>query len=224
MPARSDGDAPDPGRALRGIVADRTWARLTDGTPLITAASHGPGWIVLFHITASPAWSSLPLSGLYVDMLKRLLALSAGTPARDWRGLTSLPPVSLLDGFGHAMAPHGRYRADHRRAISQTPASRRNIRPGLYGAHDVESALNELRATTDDQPLRDWPALQAYGNAHARALEPYLLAAAMLLLLLDALSSLWLRGFIPAADGWARRGLAGVPVAAVPPARADERQ
>jgi len=46
----------------------------------------------MFHITASPAWSSLPLSGLYVDMLKRLLALSAGTPVREMAGLTSLPP------------------------------------------------------------------------------------------------------------------------------------
>ena len=59
-------------------LGERTWARLTDGTPLVTAAQRGKGWIVLFHVTASPAWSSLPLSGLYVDMLHRLLDLAGG--------------------------------------------------------------------------------------------------------------------------------------------------
>ena len=86
-------------------LSDRTWARLADGTPLVTAEHSGQGWIVLFHITASPAWSSLPLSGLYVDMLKRLLALSAGTPARD-AGRADQPAAgSLLDGFGRLEPP-----------------------------------------------------------------------------------------------------------------------
>ena len=152
---------------------------------------------MLFHITASPGWSSLPLSGLYVDMLKRLLALSAGTPARELAGLTSLPPVSLLDGFGHADAAARRTsRPSPARISSHTRVSPQHP-PGLYGAHDVESALNVMRADDRLSPLTD-SGLQAYGNAHARALEPYLLAAAMLLLLLDALLSLWLRGFTPA--------------------------
>ena len=104
------------------------WARLADGTPLVTAAPLGQGWVVLFHITASPTWSSLPLSGLYVDMLKRLLALSAGTPARELAGLTSLPPVSLLDGFGHPEAPAADTAPIAARRILPRPASRRAIR------------------------------------------------------------------------------------------------
>ncbi|MBA2588737.1 MAG: BatA domain-containing protein, partial [Alphaproteobacteria bacterium] len=52
-------------------LSNRTWAQLSDGTPLITAQAMGSGWIVLFHTAASPGWSSLPLSGLYVEMLKR---------------------------------------------------------------------------------------------------------------------------------------------------------
>ncbi|MEI9931464.1 MAG: hypothetical protein WDM89_13225 [Rhizomicrobium sp.] len=80
-------------------LSDRTWARLADGTPLVTAEQRGKGWIVLFHISASPTWSSLPLSGLYVDMLRRLLMLSNGTnpassPARPrfrlWKRSTAL--------------------------------------------------------------------------------------------------------------------------------------
>ncbi|MGZ8408263.1 MAG: BatA domain-containing protein, partial [Caulobacteraceae bacterium] len=34
-----------------------TWARLDDGTPLVTAARRGDGWVVLFHVTASADWS-----------------------------------------------------------------------------------------------------------------------------------------------------------------------
>ncbi|HEX4177389.1 MAG TPA: BatA domain-containing protein, partial [Rhizomicrobium sp.] len=45
----------EPSAELQG----RTWAQLADGTPLITAQAVDQGWIVLFHITASPGWSSL---------------------------------------------------------------------------------------------------------------------------------------------------------------------
>ena len=97
---------------------------------------------MLFHITASPAWSSLPLSGLYVDMLKRLLALVGAARRRaTWRGLTSLPPVSLLDGFGHPSRTPGDVAAHSRRGISPIPAFRPQHPPGLYGAQGVESAL-----------------------------------------------------------------------------------
>jgi len=198
---------------------NRTWAQLADGTPLITAQAMGSGWIVMFHISASPGWSTLPLSGLYVDMLKRLLALSAGTPARELAGLTSLPPVSLLDGFGHAMAPPADVAPIPARGFSRVRVSPQHP-PGLYGAHEVESALNIVRADDRLRPLPD-SGLQAYGNAHARALEPYLLAAAMMLLLLDAALSLWLRGFTPRKLRWS---VAAVLVFTlfVPHARADE--
>ncbi|MCA9269419.1 MAG: hypothetical protein KDA41_13150, partial [Planctomycetales bacterium] len=48
-------------------LPDKTWAKLADGTPLVTAAQRGSGWVVLFHVTATPDWSNLPLSGLFVD-------------------------------------------------------------------------------------------------------------------------------------------------------------
>ena len=55
-------------------LAEKTWARLADGTPLVTAARRGKGLIVLFHVTADTTWSNLPLSGLFVDMLRRVVA------------------------------------------------------------------------------------------------------------------------------------------------------
>jgi hypothetical protein len=206
----------EPSSELQG----RTWAQLADGTPLITAQAVGSGWIVLFHISASPGWSSLPLSGLYVEMLKRLLALSAGTPARDLAGLTSLPPVSLLDGFGHAVPPPSDATPIPARDFAHTRVSPHHP-PGLYGAHEVESALNVLHADDRLTPLAG--NAQSYGNAHARALEPYLLAAAMLLLLLDALLALWLRGFTPRKLKWPAAAAALFAFALFAPhARADE--
>jgi hypothetical protein len=203
-------------------LPNRTWAQLADGTPLITAQAVGSGWIVLFHISASPGWSSLPLSGLYVDMLKRLLALSAGTPARDLAGLTSLPPVSLLDGFGRATPPPADATPIASRDFARIRVSPQHP-PGLYGAHEVESALNVLHADDRLTPLAQG-GLQAYANTHARALEPYLLAAAMLLLLLDALLSLWLRGFTPGKLKWPAAASIAMFLLALhaPPLRADE--
>ncbi len=203
-------------------MQNRTWAQLADGTPLITAQAIGSGWVVLFHISASPGWSSLPLSGLYVDMLKRLLALSAGTPARELAGLISLPPVSLLDGFGHPIEPPVDAAPIAAHDLSRTRVSPQHP-PGLYGAHEVESALNVMHADDRLAPLTD-SGMQIYGTTHARVLEPYLLAAAMLLLLLDALLSLWLRGFAPRKRYWpATASVALLAIALfAPQARADD--
>jgi hypothetical protein len=41
----------------------KVWARLKDGTPLVTAAKRGDGQLVFFHVTANSDWSNLPLSG-----------------------------------------------------------------------------------------------------------------------------------------------------------------
>ncbi|MBT3395668.1 MAG: hypothetical protein HN423_00620, partial [Alphaproteobacteria bacterium] len=53
-------------------IGEHTWARLEDGTPLVTGARRGDGWLVLFHTTANTDWSNLPLSGLFVEMLQAL--------------------------------------------------------------------------------------------------------------------------------------------------------
>ena len=62
----------------------KVWASLADGTPLVTAERRGKGLIVLFHVTANADWSNLPLSGMFVEMLRRVLDLapSAGGGAR----------------------------------------------------------------------------------------------------------------------------------------------
>ncbi len=92
-------------------LADNTWATLADGTPLVTAAKRGKGMVVLFHVTADTRWSNLPLSGAFVDMLKRIVGL-AGTvgPGDAAQGATAANGAAprrrsslrsrILDGFG----------------------------------------------------------------------------------------------------------------------------
>ena len=86
-------------------LTDRTWATLADGTPLVTAQRRGKGLVVLFHITADTRWSDLPLSGTFVEMLKRIVSF-AGSVAADGSAASGrgarevLPPTRVLDGFG----------------------------------------------------------------------------------------------------------------------------
>ena len=65
-----------------GLV-DRTWATLADGTPLVTAVKRGKGMIVLFHVTADTRWSDLPLSGSFVEMLRRIVSLAGSTTTNE---------------------------------------------------------------------------------------------------------------------------------------------
>ena len=58
---------------------------------------------MLFHVTANDDWSNLPLSGLFVDMLRRLVALAAGVQTAA--GHAVLAPVETLDGFGLLSPP-----------------------------------------------------------------------------------------------------------------------
>ena len=177
-------------------LADRAWARLADGTPLVTAQGRGKGWLVLFHITAGPSWSSLPLSGLYVDMMRRLLALSSGARPADMKGATTLPPVSTLDGFGQTRRPPAEALPIRAADIGKTEVSRIHP-PGLYGAAGTEDALNAVKADSELLPIGDLGVpIQAYAQTSVLALAPFLLAIAAALLFFDAILSLWMRGYL----------------------------
>jgi hypothetical protein len=179
-------------------LSDRTWARLADGTPLVTAEQRGKGWIVLFHIGANPSWSSLPLSGLYVDMLRRLLVLANGANPSELASAATLPALETLDGFGRTRKPEADVLPLRASAIGKTAPSRMHP-PGLYGVRGAAFALNIASATTMLTPMSDvGVAAEPYAKGNAIPLEPPLLAFAILLLLVDALISLGLRGLLPA--------------------------
>jgi hypothetical protein len=182
-------------------LGERTWARLVDGTPLVTGAPHGKGWIVLFHVTANPAWSTLPLSGLYVDMLRRVLDLAGGAgPAELARSAAAVySPSATLDGFGHVVKPPPDALPLRGSEVANAKPSSAHP-PGLYGHAGAEIALNAA-SNMRFVPLRPaGAALRFYSASEAIALKAPLLALAVLILLADALISLWLRGYA----GWLR--------------------
>ena len=131
---------PEPG------LAGKTWARLADGTPLVTAAPRGKGLIVLFHVTADTTWSNLPLSGLFVDMLRRVVARAGPAPAESSaaekasarRRARPIAPSTASARLG----PAGRSRADRRRF--RRPLATRAIRPASTARADALEAVNAL--------------------------------------------------------------------------------
>lgn len=183
-------------------LAERSWARLTDGTPLVTAERRGQGWLVLVHVTAGPEWSNLPMSGLFVDMLRRLVALSAGVPAA---GVSApLGPWQTLDGFGRLGTPPATARpllpaAAGAPAGGGAPVISPEHPPGLYGGEDQRHALNLGAELPDPERLHGLPAgvaVAGYAGRAEVALMPWLLAAALVLGAADLVITLALRGLL----------------------------
>jgi len=174
-------------------LSDHTWATLGDGTPLVTATRRGKGVIVLFHVTADTRWSDLPLSGAFVDMLKRIVGLAGSTAVADsgkgeQTGVReAVPPTRVLDGFGAFEPPvstarpvpqgySGRATADHP--------------PGFYGPPEGLLAVNTLLPTDRPAPIDLNPLharLEPYRLGEPKDLRAPILLAAFVLLALDAI-------------------------------------
>jgi hypothetical protein len=179
----------------------RTWAQLADGTPLVTAVRREKGWVVLFHVTANTGWSSLPLSGLFVEMLRRTVALSSGITG-DNPGATAatgpLAPAETLDGFGRLGAPAAAalpMRAADFEAAPPGPAHP----PGFYGDGGVRRAFNLFKADAALKPLPALPTgieLTTFGLRQAVELKYVIMALAIALALIDLVAGLILRGLI----------------------------
>jgi hypothetical protein len=184
----------EPSLELEGL----TWASLADGTPLVTAAKRGEGWIVLFHITANAEWSSLPLSGLFVDMMKRIISLGRGIETRgsDTAQAGTLNPRLVLDGYGRLAKPGPGILPVAR--TGATPSA--ETPPGLYGEGPATLALNLFAANDTLTPFPTLPggaAVKAYGVRAQVDLKSWLVALALLLVFVDAIASLILRGYGP---------------------------
>ena len=182
-----------------GLV-DRTWATLADGTPLVTAVKRGKGMIVLFHVTADTRWSDLPLSGSFVEMLRRIVSLAGSTTtneAGDNKTVREVvTPTRIMDGFGAFGPPtsttrpvpagySGRANADHP--------------PGFYGPPEGLLAVNTFAPADrltglDYAPLN--ARLEAYQVGEPQDLRGPVLLAALALLLLDAIVVFFLAGGI----------------------------
>ena len=177
-------------------LADKTWARLSDGTPLVTAAKRGQGWLVLVHTTANADWSNLAFSGLFVDMLRRLVQLSQGVAGEGGQG--PLPPLANLDAFGRLADPPGGATAIAASGFDETRVSPAHP-PGFYGTDLSRRALNMAATIGAPKAFGDLPQgidQRFYARTAARDLRPWLLALAALLLLADMVLSMWVRGLL----------------------------
>ena len=182
-------------------LTENTWATLADGTPLVTAAQRGKGLIILFHVTGDTRWSDLPLSGTFVEMLKRIVAL-AGTTTVAQSGAQkakspheAAAPSRVLDGFGSFVAPPSTARP----VPTDFSGSATNEHPpGFYGPPESVLAVNTLSATDRLEPL-DFSALPGASHEIYRRSEPQdlrgpILLAAFGLVLLDTLIVLYMGG------------------------------
>lgn len=172
----------------------RSWSHLSDGTPLVTHAALGAGQVVLFHVTSTPDWSTLPFSGLFVQMLHRLVQRSAGLSAQG--GNAVLAPVSTLDGDGVAGAPPPSARGLAAQQFGRVSASALHP-PGFYGPSSDRRALNTgdaLPPLAASAPFG--AASDLAGRLPDRPLGPLLLAAALVLLAIELVATLWLRGLL----------------------------
>ena len=172
-------------------LAKRSWASLEDGTPLVTGEHRGKGVVSLFHVSADMRWSDLPMSGSFVEMLRRIVDVSGYTsnPGAGVAGETSVEtvaPLRMLDGFGAFGPPPSTAKplpADFRdRATPEHP-------PGFYGPADGPLAVNAL-AAADRIVALDTSSLRArhatYTNAEPRDLRGMLLSGSLALFLIDA--------------------------------------
>jgi len=205
-----DGDGPFAGLAVPPDVtvrrqvlaepsldlAERTWVRLDDGTPLVTAERRGEGWSILVHTTANTEWFNLPLSGLFVDFLRRVVALSRG--AVPQAGGPPLAPIETLDGYGRLGPPPPSATAIPAADFAETLAGPSHP-PGHYGADHQRQALNLAGAIGALRPLAPLPpgvARSTFGAAAAVDLRPWLLGLALVLAVADLAIALALRGLL----------------------------
>jgi Domain of unknown function (DUF4159)/Aerotolerance regulator N-terminal len=189
-----------------GDLPSRSWAQLEDGTPLVTGVVRGQGTLVLFHVTSDTTWSNLPISGQFVELLRRLTMMSNASSNQQSSSQQSanqqleggsnpknlVAPTRILDGFGVFRNPPVYARPVQRNrnlvAMPENPA-------GFYGAVEASVAVNILApdaklfsaapGSIKTLPLELSPALD---------LRPYALIAALILFMVDALAVMKLSG------------------------------
>ncbi len=180
---------PDPSLAERVIGA------LADGTPLVTRKRVGDGQVVLFHVTANAEWSTLPLSGLFVQMLERLaVSTRPSRPAAEDLEGTIWAPSEVLDAFGQVRDAGTMPGVAGEELAGGIPGP--DLPPGLYAGEDRRIALNVVGPETTIGPAI-WPgriAVEGLAVVRQTVLKGWLLSLALALLSLDIVVSLWLAG------------------------------
>ncbi|MEM7210724.1 MAG: DUF4159 domain-containing protein [Pseudomonadota bacterium] len=189
-------------------LAGKVWASLDDGTPLVTAKRSGDGRIVLFHVSSDAEWSSLPLSGLFVEMLGRIMALAPG------RGGQSLDPEALAGTLWRAdllMGSDGQP-VTASELSEAVPGERlaeggvsSDLPPGIYfradgGNRDTNADAAVVNLMTRDAELSSFPdapagtVIETLGVTQPERIGPVLLVIALILAMVDVIATLFVSG------------------------------
>ena len=160
--------------------------------------------MVLFHVTADTRWSDLPLSGAFVEMLRRIVALASSTATGDSEARRSaskrqaaqavVPATRVLDGFGAFAAPPPTARPV---PVNFTGRADADHPPGFYGPPEGLVAVNTLAPSDRPAPLDVSPLnarLDVYRHGEPLDLRGPVFLAALALLVLDALVVILLSG------------------------------
>lgn len=186
-------------------LLDKTWAQLEDGTPLVTAGRQGAGWLVLFHTTATPEWSNLAISGLFVEMLREIGNFGQ-LSSQSFSDQRSLPPFQLMDGFGDIRGETGIAEPVNTAEMENLVLDASHP-PGYYGDKNFSIAINIGQFDTN-YSLIDMGQFSAtvryFDRTTAIDLVLPILLAALLLILIDQIISLHLQGKLPAFRSIAR--------------------
>ncbi|OYX43597.1 MAG: LytTR family transcriptional regulator [Rhodobacterales bacterium 32-67-9] len=186
-------------------LAEATVATLADGTPLVTRRQIGDGQVVLFHVSANAEWTTLPLSGLFVQMLERLAITSrAARPEEAELAGTTWVAEKVLDGFG-ALGEATELPGVPGERLAEGQIGP-DLPPGLYSSGDRQLAVNVIAPDRVLAPT-DWPAgVVVEGLAVAREvpLKGWILGVALALLMADLIASMALAGRL----GGERAGIA----------------
>ncbi len=198
-------EAPEDVSIRQQVLADpeqnlenKVWARLSDGTPFITASRQDKGLIVLIHTTANTSWSNFALSGLYVSVLKRIVRLAGQNNINLSHNFKTLEPLLIMDGFGNLVSPSGAVQplmaseAEKFTPSSLTP-------PGLYGSAQTQIAFNigssnTLARLETPSSLPSGVMEGYYARDYEISLAPLFLFSAACLFCLDWLIMIFMAG------------------------------
>lgn len=205
--------APDESGTNSAAIKPQVWARLSDSTPLVSAAPLGRGWRVLFHTTAGPAWSDVAFSGLQVAMLRRVLAKSASSalPALAVAPTAPLKPSLVLDGFGNLRAPDAQH-------MSIAPQNVANARPDARhppGIYEGAGSRLILQAAGPDTLLPTLPVLRGIERMNRASNGPVqwgppLLTLGIIMIILDIVLAMIFTGSwkLPSRFKWPQKAAA----------------
>ncbi|AQT43103.1 N-terminal double-transmembrane domain-containing protein [Bartonella apihabitans] len=192
---------------------DHTWLSLADGTPLVTARARGKGMLVFIHTSAGPTWSTLPLSGFFVEMMQKLV--QTGELAQNVQFLSKgkenivREPWQVIDSDGSLVpAPSTVAPLSLNDKTEALPSF--NHPPGFYGQKNNLYAVNLLDKEDSFLPLNSEifsgkVHLMDYSGDVEKHLGGLFLAFAIMLFALDTFITLYSGGLFASQKRFFRK-------------------